>query len=103
MRWRKFNGDIIDLPIINAVENAIKRETAAGFKRFTGPIFVLLSGHDYIAREFEQVTKSSPAWRGLLEHARVTKREMAGADHTFSRDVWKNQASDWIAEWIAKW
>ena len=32
MRWRKFNGDIIDLPIINAVENAIKRETAAGFK-----------------------------------------------------------------------
>jgi predicted RNase H-related nuclease YkuK (DUF458 family) len=32
MRWRKFNGDTIDLPIINAVENAIKRETAAGFK-----------------------------------------------------------------------
>lgn len=32
MRWRKFNGDIIDLPIINAVENAIKRETAAGFR-----------------------------------------------------------------------
>ena len=32
MRWRKFNGDTIDLPIMNAVENAIKRETAAGFK-----------------------------------------------------------------------
>lgn len=32
MRWRKFNGDTIDLPITNAVENAIKRETAAGFK-----------------------------------------------------------------------
>ena len=32
MRWRKFNGDTIDLPIITAVENAIKRETAAGFK-----------------------------------------------------------------------
>ncbi len=32
MRWRKFNGDIIELPIINAVENAIKRETAAGFR-----------------------------------------------------------------------
>ena len=32
MRWRKFNGDTIDLPILNAVENAIKRETAAGFK-----------------------------------------------------------------------
>jgi len=32
MRWRKFNGDPIDLPIIKAVENAIKRETNAGFK-----------------------------------------------------------------------
>ncbi|RYY57626.1 MAG: hypothetical protein EOO09_01580 [Chitinophagaceae bacterium] len=32
MRWRKFNGDSIDLPIINEVENAIKRETAAGFR-----------------------------------------------------------------------
>ena len=32
MRWRKFNGDSIDLPIINEVENAIKHETAAGFR-----------------------------------------------------------------------
>ena len=32
MRWRKFNGDSIDLPILNEVENAIKRETAAGFR-----------------------------------------------------------------------
>jgi predicted RNase H-related nuclease YkuK (DUF458 family) len=32
MRWRKFNGDTIDLPIYAAVENAIKRETGAGFK-----------------------------------------------------------------------
>lgn len=32
MRWRKFNGDPIDLPIKNAVENAIRRETAAGFR-----------------------------------------------------------------------
>ncbi len=32
MLWRKFNGDTIDLPIINAVESAIIRETNAGFK-----------------------------------------------------------------------
>jgi predicted RNase H-related nuclease YkuK (DUF458 family) len=32
MRWRKFNGDLIELPIRTAVEDAIKRETAAGFK-----------------------------------------------------------------------
>ncbi len=32
MRWRKFNGETIDTPILLAVENAIKRETAAGFR-----------------------------------------------------------------------
>ena len=32
MRWRKFNGDLIELPIIEAVENAIKRETQKGFR-----------------------------------------------------------------------
>ncbi len=30
MRWRKFNGDPIALPIKKAVEDAIKRETANG-------------------------------------------------------------------------
>ena len=32
MIWRKFNGDPIDQPIITAVETAIKRETALGFR-----------------------------------------------------------------------
>ncbi|MFN8245707.1 MAG: ribonuclease H-like YkuK family protein [Ferruginibacter sp.] len=32
MLWRKFNGDPIELPIKQAVEEAIKRETARGFK-----------------------------------------------------------------------
>ena len=31
MLWRKFNGDPIQLPIKDAVENVIKRETAAGY------------------------------------------------------------------------
>jgi uncharacterized protein len=31
MLWRKFNGDAIELPIMQAVENAIKRETANGY------------------------------------------------------------------------
>lgn len=32
MIWRKFNGEALELPIYKAVENAIKRETEAGFK-----------------------------------------------------------------------
>ncbi|MBC7903438.1 MAG: ribonuclease H-like YkuK family protein [Gemmatimonadaceae bacterium] len=32
MKWRKFNGDPIDVPIVEAVEKAIKRETEKGFR-----------------------------------------------------------------------
>ncbi|RYF86008.1 MAG: hypothetical protein EON98_04945 [Chitinophagaceae bacterium] len=32
MKWRKFNGQPIETPIYEAVENAIKRETEAGYK-----------------------------------------------------------------------
>ena len=32
MRWRKFNGDPIELPIIEAVETAIRRETEKGYR-----------------------------------------------------------------------
>jgi predicted RNase H-related nuclease YkuK (DUF458 family) len=32
MRWRKFNGEPIEIPIHEAVENAIKRETANGYR-----------------------------------------------------------------------
>ncbi len=32
MRWRKFNGDPIELPITEAVETAIKRETEKGYR-----------------------------------------------------------------------
>ena len=32
MRWRKFNGEAIEIPIYEAVENAIKRETAKGYR-----------------------------------------------------------------------
>ena len=32
MRWRKFNGEPLQLPVYEAVENAIKRESAAGYR-----------------------------------------------------------------------
>ena len=32
MRWRKFNGDLIEQPIVDAVENAIQREIENGYR-----------------------------------------------------------------------
>ena len=41
-----------------------------------------MSGRDYIAREFDEVTRSSEAWRGLLDQPRVQRTDIADADHT---------------------
>lgn len=78
-------------------------KTAVGLRRFRGPVMILMSGHDYIAREFDEVVKSSAAWSGLLTQARILRRDLPHADHTFSREVWKQQAADWVCEWIASW
>ena len=32
MKWRKFNGETINLPIYDAVENVIRRESTAGYR-----------------------------------------------------------------------
>lgn len=32
MKWRRFNGDPINIPIVEAVESAIRRETEKGYK-----------------------------------------------------------------------
>lgn len=32
MRWRKFNGETLDLPLYQSVENAIQRESEKSYK-----------------------------------------------------------------------
>lgn len=74
--------------------------TAEGLRRFTGRSLLLMSGFDLIAREFDEVTSASRAWDGLLESDKVDRFDIEGADHTFSREVWKKAAADRIADWL---
>ncbi len=84
--------DIASLPL--------PQGTAAGLRRFSGEVMLLMSGRDYIALEFDEVVSSSPAWRGLLESPKLRREDLADADHTFSKEQWKRQASDLIVEWM---
>lgn len=77
--------------------------TATGMSRFKGRVLLLMSGNDYIAREFDEVVAASRAWDGLLSDPRVLRCDVEGADHTFSRKHWKNAASDAIVGWIKSW
>jgi exosortase A-associated hydrolase 1/exosortase A-associated hydrolase 2 len=78
----------------------LPEKTAEGLRRFGGRVLLLMSGRDYIAREFDEVTALSPAWRGLLGQGRIVRRDLVDADHTFSRAEWKSTASDWVCDWV---
>lgn len=57
----------------------------AGLKRAGRPCLVLLSGRDYVAREFDLLAKNDAGWRRLLASAVAEVQRFPGADHTFSR------------------
>lgn len=73
---------------------------AEGWRRFQGPVLVILSGDDLTAAEFRDVATNAPEWSGLLQEPRVTLRELPGANHTFSRRVWRDQVALWTHDWL---
>ena len=77
-------------------------KTAEGLRSFKGSVLVLMSGRDYIAREFDEVTKSHAAWAGLLTQPRVRRKDIADADHTFSKPEWKAEAQSSLLDWLAR-
>ena len=78
-------------------------KTAAGLRRFGGPVMILMSGKDYIAKEFDEIARSSKAWRGLLEEPRISRQVLDDADHTFSREVWKVDVAKRVTSWLESW
>ncbi|MCK6395903.1 hydrolase 1, exosortase A system-associated [Zoogloea sp.] len=57
---------------------------ARGLVGRKGPLAIFLSGHDYVAREFDDTCKSSAEWRKALAGADLDITRFAEADHTFS-------------------
>jgi len=82
------------------VAGRLPNRMAEGWRRYDGPILLILSGDDLTAAEFRETATQAPAWRGLLTHPRVTRRELPAANHTFSRREWRDQVAEWTLEWV---
>jgi uncharacterized protein len=74
-----------------------------GLARFSGPIMLVLSGRDLIAREFEILTKGSAAWNQALQEKSITRFDMAEGDHTFSSAAQRGQIVAWGLDWLRQW
>jgi exosortase A-associated hydrolase 1 len=74
-----------------------------GLSRFQGRTLLILSGDDLTAREFADLLASSPAWRALGSQPGLSQVDVAEANHTFSRAIWREQVSRISAQWLASW
>jgi exosortase A-associated hydrolase 1 len=81
-------------------EGTLPERMAAGWKRFSGPVLLILSGDDLTAKEFTDTAERSPAWAGLLQQARVSRCELAEANHTFARSDWRERVAVWTLDWL---
>ena len=73
---------------------------ARGLAGFRGRVLLIMAENDLTAQEFLQYTAVSPAWRGLLDRANVSRVDVAQADHTFSSRAWRQQVEDVTIEWL---
>lgn len=71
-----------------------------GLRRFSGRVLLVLSGNDLVAQEFKDLVAGSPGWQRLLGSGRVTRRDLAQANHTFARRDWRDQVARWTEDWV---
>jgi exosortase A-associated hydrolase 1 len=71
-----------------------------GIERLKIPTLLITSGDDLTAAEFLDLIGSSPRWRQAFSRPGVTREHITGADHTFSRDVWRRQVEQRTLGWL---
>lgn len=75
---------------------------AAGVAGTSAPVLIVLSEHDYTAREFETYAQSSPAWQAALRRPGVETRHVPGADHTFSERASREFMESITLQWVSR-
>lgn len=75
----------------------------AGLARFSGPIMLVMSGRDLIAREFDEWVRGSPGWQAQLKMKSITRHDFVDADHTFSSAAERDQVVNWGLQWLRQW
>lgn len=84
-----------------AERTAFQTRMAEGWRRFRGPMALVLSGRDLTAKEFLEHAASDPRWQGLLTLPGVCRFDLPDADHTFSSAAWHRWLEEQTLRWLA--
>jgi exosortase A-associated hydrolase 1 len=66
------------------------------------PLLLVLSSHDYTAREFEDSLAADPHWKGALQRPGVQRHDAVGADHTFSAGEQRRALEALTLDWLQR-
>ena len=83
-----------------AADAPLPQRLLHGLKLFNGPVMLVMSGRDYIAREFDAVIADSPEWQQSLTAKPTTRFDLPDADHTFASREWRDQVVSWGLDWL---
>jgi exosortase A-associated hydrolase 1 len=71
-------------PVEEGPQRSFQERMAEGWRRFAGPVLLILSGRDLTAKEFLEYAAAHQEWKGLLAQTNVRRIDLSDADHTFS-------------------
>jgi hypothetical protein len=74
---------------------------AAGWRRFPGPVLLLLSEQDLTAREFVEALDAGAPWIQPWNRPVLRRELLPGADHTLSQRSAQEGSDAKLLEWLS--
>lgn len=81
-------------------DTALPERVFLGLQRYQGLTGIIVCEKDLTGQEFQQAARSRAEYEGILGRPNVVKSVISGADHTFSRSVWRDEVVDLTREWL---
>ncbi|MBU1363435.1 MAG: hydrolase 1, exosortase A system-associated [Gammaproteobacteria bacterium] len=72
----------------------------SGLKKMQIPLLLILSGKDYVAKEFLDVVQLEQDWQMVLQRQNVKTVAIPEADHTFSSAEWRAGVEQATQKWL---
>lgn len=74
----------------------------AGWRQFSGPSLLVMSGRDLTAREFAEYSAAREPWRERLAARDLTRLDIPEADHTFSTRALRDRVAAETVTWVQR-
>lgn len=84
----------------NQVTIDLPKKMEQGLRLFKGRTLFILCSNDLTAQEFSDLAGSSRAWKKLMSSPKISRKDLAGANHTFSERRWREKIGAWTIDWV---